>query len=174
MNGNERFRDLVEAVDCAIAEQRHLRTRGVHLIISHLYHLPGTNCAPGEIVGDIALGGIPVPLSFSLSPRAMLIMDCLCRYRTPLTAQRMAQFLNTDSFYLNQGANGDGGVPLALWFDQRAIRVYMERIQERMAAVFRQFALPIDPRQVIKCTPTESNQTAYSLYATVECVHVDL
>jgi len=174
MSSDRQFKELIEIVDFTIAERRHLRARGVHLIMTHLYHLPGTKCAPGEMVGNIALGGMPDPFPFGLSPRAMLITDCLYRYRMPLTAHRIAQILNTDPFYVNQGANGNGGVPLTLWFDQRVVRVYVERIHERMAAVFSRFGLPIDPQQVLKCTSTESNQTVYSLHATVEYLHVDL
>jgi hypothetical protein len=174
MSNNGSFKELVIEVDVAIAERRHLRARGIHLLITHLYRLPGTMCAPGEMVGDIALGGVLDPSSLCLSPRAMLIIDCLYRYRIPLTAQRIAHILNTDPFYANQGANGSGGASLAFWFDQRAIRVYMDRIQERMATLFSQFRLSIDPYQVLKCVPTESNQTVYALHATVECRHVDL
>lgn len=174
MSSNGRFRELVEAIDVTIAGRRHLRARGVHLVIKHLYHLRGTQCAQGEMVGDIMLGGLVSPLSLGLSPRAMLIIDCLYRYRMPLTAARLAQILNTDPFYVNQGANGNDGIAVALDFDQRLIRVYVDRILNRMAAVCCEYRVSIDPRQVIKCTPTESNLTAYSLHATVECVHIDL
>lgn len=172
MNDSETFRELIETLEFTIAEQRHLRARGVHLIITHLYHLPGTRCTPGEMVGNIEVGGMAEPISLGLSPRAMLILDCLYRYRMPLTAQRIEGILNAGPFYVNQGANG--GVSMALKFDQRSIRVYVERIQERLVPVLGTRKLPINAREVLKCTPTESNQVAYSLHATVECLHVNL
>lgn len=173
MNDSETFRDLVEEVDFTLTEKRHIRARGVHLIITHLYHLPGTRCTPGEMVGDIALAGMPEPLSLGLSPRAMLIIDCLSRYRVPLTSQRIEYILNNDPFYAYQATNQKGSVSLRVWFDQRSIRVYVERIQKRLAIALQQARRRIDNVCTLASISTESNVNAYRLNATVEYVHVN-
>ena len=102
MNSRPRLNQLIEEIDFIVAERRNLRARGVHLIVTHLYHLPGTICAPGEMIGDVSLGGFPSPTSFGFSHLSLLMVDCFCRYRLPLTAWRIEQIMNSDPFY------GDG------------------------------------------------------------------
>jgi hypothetical protein len=173
MNSRDRLNQLIEEIDFIVAERRDLRVRGVHLIVTHLDHMPGTICAPGEMVGDVSLGGSTSPASLGLSHLSLLLLDCFCRYRMPLTASRIEQIMNSDPFYIDYAANQIGFGQIIAKPDNRAVRVYVPRIQRRMETVFRDRGMMIDPLQVLTSGPTESNVTVYRLKATVEIVHID-
>jgi hypothetical protein len=164
---------LIEEIDFIVAERRNLRARGVHLIVTHLDHIPGTICAPGEMVGDVSLGGIPSPTSFGLSHLSLLMIDCFCRYRLPLSAWRIEQIMNSDPFYVDYAANQIDFDQICAKPDSRTVRVYVPRIQRRMEAVFRDRGLVVDPLQILISEPTETNVIVYRLKATVEIVHID-
>lgn len=170
---NDRFARLVEEVDFQLAQRRHLRARGIHLIVTHLYHLPGTFCAPGEMIGDILISRMTEPISLGLSQMSLLLMDCLCRYRTPLTALRMEQIMNSDPFYLDYAANQIGNDQIIAKPDRRTARVCVPRIQKRMESVFQGLGLRVDPLQILTSEPTDSNVVIYRLKATVEIIHID-
>jgi hypothetical protein len=164
---------LIEEIDFIVAERRSLRARGVHLIVTHVNHIPGTICAPGEIVGDVSLGGIPSPVSFGLSHLSLLMMDCFCRYRMPLSAWRIVQIMNSDPFYIDYAANQIDFDHIVARPDSRNVRVCVPRIQRRMETVFQDRGLMVDPLQILTSEPTETNVIVYRLKATVEIVHID-
>jgi hypothetical protein len=173
MSDRRSFGQLIEEVDFLLALRRHIQARGIHLIVTHLDHLPGTICAPGEIIGDISLGGSPSPTSLGLSQMSLLLMDCLWRYRMPLSALRIEQIMNSDPFYVNYAVNQIGHDQIIAKPDSRNVRVCAPRIQKRMGAVFHQLGLRVDPLQILTSEPTDSNAIVYRLKATVEIVHID-
>ena len=172
MNNKLQFAQLVKEVDFRLAHRRHLRRRGVHLIVTHGLHVPGTLCAPGEIIEDIALGGEPRPRSLGLSHLSLLLMDCFCRYRRPLTALRIEQIMNTDPFYVRYAANWIGIGQCIARPDRRSVRTYIRKIWKQMEGPFQAAGLSIDPRQILLSEMTESNIVVYRLKATVEVVHI--
>ena len=171
MNSDSRFNQLIQEVDFLLAEKRHLRERGIHLIVTHLGHVTGTLCAAGEWVGNIALGGLPEPLSFGFAQMSLFLVDCFCRYRMPLTASRIEEIMTTDPFYARYGENGHNSI--AALPDRTNVRIYVPRIHKRMEQVFRKAAIDLDPRNVLVAELTESRILAYRLKATVEFLHVD-
>jgi hypothetical protein len=171
MSDRESLGQLIEEVDFLLAERRHLRSRGVHLIVKHFDHVPGTVCAPGEMIGDISLGGLNEPVPLGFSHMSLLLMDCLCRYRLPLSAQRVEQIMNTDRFYIHYAANQIGYDQTIAKPDSRTVRVYVSRIRKRMDTVFQEHRLRLDPLQILTSESTDSNVTVYHLKATVEIVH---
>lgn len=172
MNNKSQFCQLVEEVDFRLAHRRDLRERGVHLIVTHSCHIPGTLCAPGERIEDIALAGQPEPPSLGLSPASLLLMDCICRYRRPLTAQRIEQIMNTDPFYIRHAANRVGRNLCIVRPDRKSVRAYVPRIWSQMERAFLRQKLNIDPRQILLAETTDSNIATYRLKATVEVVHI--
>ncbi len=173
MSDRPHFRELQEELAFLLAERRDLQQRGLHFILTHFHHIPGTICAPGETIGDISLGGFPTPTSLGLSQMSLLLMDCLCRYRMPLTASRIEQIMNSDPFYVDYAANQIGYKQIIAKPDSRNIRVCVPRIQKRMEPVFQELGLRVDPLQILTSEATDSNVIVYRLKATVEIVHVD-
>ena len=173
MNNKSQFCQLVEEVDFRLAHRRDLRERGVHLIVTHSCHIPGTLCAPGERIEDIALAGQPESFSLGLSPTSLLLMDCLCRYRRPLTAQRIEQIMTTHPFYVQYAANGRARDQPAARPDRKTIRVYVPRIWSQMEKAFRCFGLSFNPEQILLVEDTDSNLLMYRLRATFEVLHID-
>jgi hypothetical protein len=171
MRDRESFGQLIEEVDFLLAERRHLRARGVHLIVEHLDHVPGTVCAPGEMIGNIAVGGLHEPVPLGLSHMSLLLVDCLCRNRLPLSAQRIEQIMNTDPFYIHYAANRIGYDQTIGKPDGRTVRVYVSRIRKRMDTVFQELGVRIDPLQILTSEATDSNVIVYRIKATVEIVH---
>lgn len=174
MNNEIALSQLVQEVECALAERRHLRARGVHLIVTHLHHIPGTLCAPGEIIGDISIGGLPEPVSLGLSHKSLLLTDCFCRYRLPLTALRIEEIMNTDPFYLAYGSNRIGRSQTLARPDRNDVRVYIPRVRRRMEDLFRKIGLNVDSDQIVASEATETNVATYRLKATVEFVHLGI
>ncbi len=174
MNDKSRFSPLVEELDFALAERKHLRARGPHFIVTHLDHTPGTVCASGEMIGDIALGGFTEPISLRLAHMSLLLMDCLCRYRIPLTALRIEEIIHTDPFYVEYAANRVGRNQVIARPDRNSVRVYVPRIRKQMERVFRELELNLDSRQILVAEITDSNVPVYRLRATVEFFHIDV
>ena len=125
------------------------------------------------MIGDVSLGGFPSPTSFGFSHLSLLMMDCFCRYRMPLTAWRIEQIMNSDPFYVDHAANQIGHDKIITKPDSRTVRVYVPRIQRRMETVFKDRGLMVDPLQILTSEPTETNVIVYRLKATVEIVHID-
>jgi len=173
MNNKLQFTQLVEEVDFRLTHRRHLRARGVHMIVTHSYHIPGTLCAPGEMIEDIALGGLPEPCSLGLSHMSLLLMDCLCRYRLPLIAQRIEQIMNTDPFYIHYASNRIGRNQCVARPDRKSVRIYVRRIWKQMERVFRDVGINLDPCGVLLSEVTDSNTVTYRLKATIELVHIE-
>jgi hypothetical protein len=173
MSDRPHFRELQEELAFLLAERRDLQQRGLHLILTHLDHIPNTICAPGEIIGDISLSGSPTPTSLGLSQMSLILMDCLCRYRIPLTALRIEQIMNSDLFYVDYAANHIGYDQIVAKPNCRTARVCVPRIQKRMEAVFEKLGLKVDPLQILISEPTDSNVIVYRLKATVEIMHID-
>ena len=173
MSNNQTFAQLVQELDVALAERRHLRQRGVHLIVTHLYHLHGTVCAAGERVGDIAIGGFPKPVSLGLTHMSQVLVDCFCRYHMPLSALRIEEIMNTDPFYINYATNRIGHNQVVSRPDRNSTRVYIGRIHKRMETVFRRLGLRLDPEQILTSETADSNVCIYQLRASVEFVHID-
>lgn len=173
MNNQRHFAQLVEEVDFRLAHRRHLRERGVHLLVTHSHHIPGTLCMSGELIEDIAISWQTQPRSLGLSHVSLLLMDCLCRYRLPMTALRIEQIMNTDLFYVYYASNWIGRNQSTARPDRKSVRVYVPRIWSRMKKIFRDTELNIDPEEVLLSKTTDSNVVAYQLKATVEIVHVD-
>ena len=173
MNDKSQFSQLVEEVDFRLAHRRDLRERGVHLIVTHSCHIPGTLCAPGERIEDIALAGQSEPLSLGLSHTSLLLMDCLCRYRRPLTAQRIEQIMSTHPFYVQYAANGKGRNQYIARPDRKSIRVYASRIVKQFAIVFHTIGSTLDPRKVVLSELSDSNTVSYSIKATIEHLHIE-
>ena len=173
MSNNNPFAELVQEVDVALAERRHLRQRGVHLIVTHLDHVPETLCSAGEMIGDIALGGYPELVSLGLTHMSHLLVDCFCRYRMPLTAMRIEEIMNTDPFYVNYAANRVGRNQVIARPDRDTTRVYVWRIRKQLEKVFRKLALGLDAQHVLVSETTETNLLVYRLKATVEFLHVN-
>jgi hypothetical protein len=173
MSDRNPFTPLVEEVDFLLAARRDTRARGVHLIVTHLDHIPEMRCGPGEIIGDFALGGLPEPVSLGLSHVSLLLMDCLCRYRMPLTAVRIEQIMSTEPFYVEYAENRIGCGHVIARPDRHTVRVYVPRIWKQMKRVFRELGLNIDPRRILVAEMTDTNIARYQLRATFEVVHVD-
>ena len=171
MNDRVRFGQLIEEVDFLLAEGRHLRARGVHLIVTHRDHVPGTICAPGEMIGEIALGGFLEPVSLGLAHMSLLLMDYLCRYRMPLSALRIEQIMNTGPFYVHYAANKIRRHQVIARPDRNTVRVYIGRIRKQMENVFREVGLNLDLRQVLVSEMTDSNVPIYKLKVTAEIAH---
>jgi hypothetical protein len=174
MNDQRPFAQLIEELDFRLAQRRHLRQRGMHLIVTHSCHMPGTLCASGEMIEDIAIGGQPQPRSLGLSHMSLLLIDCLCRHRAPLTALRIEQIMNTDPFCVHYAANRIGRNQCVAKPDRKSVRVYVPRIWRQMEKVFRDIELNIDPEEVLLSKTTDSNVVVYQLKATLEIVHVDM
>jgi len=174
MNNQQQFAQLVEEVDFRLAHRRYLRERGVHLIVTHSRHIPGTLCAPGEMIEDITIGGQTPPRSLGLSHMSLLLVDCLCRYRLPLTGRRIEQIMNSDPFYAHYASNRTGRNQSIARPDRKSVRVYVPRIWKQMEKVCRDIGLNINPKEVLLCKATESNIVVYQLKVTVEIVHVDV
>jgi hypothetical protein len=172
MSNNKPFAELVQEIDVALAERRHLHQRGVHLIVTHLDHVPGTLCSPGEMIGDIAIGSVPEPVSLGFSHVSLLLMDCLCRHRMPLTALRIEEIMNSDPFYVHYAANRIGR-NLVAFPDRSTVRVYVWRIRKQMEKVFREVGLGLDAQHVFVSETTETSVLVYRLKATVEFLHVN-
>ena len=173
MTGRNSFMPLVEEVDFVIAERRNLRARGVHLIVTHLDHVPNTPCFAGEVIGSISLGGQPMPAPFGLAHMSLLLMDCLCRYRMPLSAAHIEEIMNTDPFYVEYATTRIGRGQVIAKPDRRTVRVYVPRIWKRMERVFQNYKIPLDPRKILTAETTDTNVVVYRLKATSEVVHFD-
>ena len=173
MSNRERLDPLVKEIEFILAERRNLRARGLHLIVSHLDHVPGTICAPGEMIGDISLG-LPIPTSLRLSQMSLLLMDCFCRHRIPLTASCIEQIMISEPFYVDYAANRIGDDRVFAKPDSRTVRVCVSRIRKQMEMIFQELGLTIDPCQILTSEATDSNVTVYRLKATVEIMHVGL
>lgn len=171
MNNQKQFARLVEEVDFRLAHRRHLRERGVHLIVTHGDRIPGMLCMAGETIEDIAVAGQPQPQSLGLSHISLLLMDCLCRYRQPLTVRRIEQIMYTDPFYVQYAENRIGPNQCTAKPDRKSVRVYVPRIWTRMEKAFEESGLAIDPRQILLQGMTDSNVVTYRLKATVEVLH---
>ena len=166
------FLQLLQEVEFLFAQQRHFRARGVHFIIEHHDHEPGTLCAPGEMIANISLSG-PEPRSLGLAHTSLLLMDCLFRYRVPLSARRIEEIMNSDPFYVYYAANRIGRNQVIARPDRHNVRVYYNRICRRLEAIIRDLGLNIDLHQILVTEMTDSNATVYRLKATFEIVHVD-
>lgn len=172
MSNSASFAQLVQEVDVALAERRDLRQRGIHMIVSHLRHIPGTACSAGEMIGDISIGGFLEPVSLGFSETSLILMDCFCRYRMPLTALRIEEIMNSDPFYAHYAANRIGRNCVVLP-DRSSIRMYVWRIRKQMEKVFQDVGLRFDPQQILISEMTETNTLVYRLRATVEFLHVN-
>lgn len=172
MNDRNRLAQLVEEVDVALAERRHLRARGVHLIITHLDHISGTLCAPGEMIGDIAIATRLGPVSLGLTHMESLLVDCVFRYRRPLSALNIEEIMCSDPFYLFYASNGAGHSQLISRPDRRTAKTYFPRIRKRMEKVFGEIGLAIAADQVLTSECTDSKIALYQFKGTYEVMHI--
>jgi hypothetical protein len=173
MSNDKPFAELLQEVDVALAERRHLRQRGVHLIVTHLDHIPGTLCSAGEMIGDIALSAYPELVSLGLTHMSHLLMDCFCRYRMPLTAMRIEEIMNTDPFYVNYAANQVGRNEVIARPDRNTTRVYVWRVRKQMEKMFRELGLNLNPEHILASEKADANIFVYRLRATTEFLHVN-
>jgi len=126
-------------------------------------------CLPGETIEQISIGYRSSEFPLRLSHMSQLVLDCLCRYRgTTLTAAKIDEIMRTDPYYRAQRIKGRGHTGLPY---QAAVKVYIKRIREHMATIFRENALPFNPFTVLSSDVTESNVIAYRLKASVELAH---
>lgn len=102
----------------------------------------------------------------------MLIMDCLCRYRVPLSALRIEQIMNTDPFYVSNGANRIDTRSLTARPDRRSVRILVHRIWKRLGIGFHELGLNLDPRAVLVAQETDLNTMVYRLRSTSEILHI--
>lgn len=172
MSTRGRFNRLVEELDFVLAEQRHLRQRGVPLIITHREHILGTLCAPGEMIADIAIGVFPEPVSLGISDTSLLLMDCLCRYRMPLTARRVEEIMHTDPFYAQYAANGRRRNRYIARPDRHSVRMYVSRIRNQIGKISEEANLSLHPDRILVSEITDSNVMTYRLKATVSYIHI--
>lgn len=171
MNRIEKYQMLIQEIDFVLAEQRALREQGVHLIVEHLCHVPGTICAPGEMIGDILLAGT-TSRSFGFSGISLLLMDCLCRYRQPLSAEHIERIMATDPFYVHYAANRIGRKRRVARPDRRAVHTYVPRIRDRMATLLSEVGLNLDPHMILSSQASDTNTVVYRLNTTRSLVHI--
>ena len=172
MRDSGKLSQLIEEVDFQRAQRRHLRARGVHLIVTHSCHVPGTLCAPGEMIETVALAVRPQPISFGLSHMSLLLMNCLCHHRLPVTGQQIEHVMNTDPFYVHYASNRIGRHQCIARPDRRTVRVYVRKIWTQMGRAFRDAGLNLDPREVLIIETTDSKTVTYRLKATRDFVHL--
>jgi len=171
MNGDSALLQFAEEIDFILAERRSLAERGIHIIVEHRNHKRGTICAAGETIGDILLGG-PAPRSFGFSDMSLLLVDCLCRYRLPLSAEKIGQIMCTDPFYVHYAGNVIGRNHSVSRPKRRSVRSCVHRAQRRMGAVFIEAGLNLDPRTILVSQASEASTLVYRLRATMSLIHI--
>jgi len=127
-------------------------------------HASGTKVGPGREKSNNPL----LPMGYGYPEEAVQG----CRYRLPLTAERIEQIFRTDPFYVHYAANTIKGNRCIARPDRRSVRSHLSKIRNRMAVLFAEVGLDVDPCTVLASHTTDSNIMVYRLKVTVSFMHI--
>ncbi|HEV8414598.1 MAG TPA: hypothetical protein VGQ49_13465 [Bryobacteraceae bacterium] len=164
---SDRLSLVVEEVDLLVAEAAWMNARGPHFVIIHAWHQPGTDCLAGEQVAAVRLVFRGRAFQLGLGTGPLILFDFMARNRwLPQSASQLAAGLNADLFSMRHGSNAPKSRKQARRFTHTTVKVYVERIREAMALVFREAGANVDPYLVL------ISEQGYKLKATVEWIHL--
>ncbi len=164
---------VLEEVEVLTAEATELAARGPHFRILHGFHQPGTECCPGEEIVAVWLIYRVREYRLPLSTATLILFDYLARFRwLGQTASQIEMGIRSDPFCAQYGSAGGSSQRRARRIARSAVKEYVKRIRDALAAAFQEAGVPIDPRKVLFSDPTTSNQVGYRLRASIEWIHV--
>ena len=175
MFANDELTTIIEEVEVLVAEIRELNESGPHFRILHRFHIPGTDCAPGEEVAGVWLvhRGREYHLRLSLALR--LLFDYLARHsRLPQSATQIEAGIRSELFYTTHASAVMSIERFNRSIPRSYVRVYIERLRAGLTDAFVRAGLLKDVAKVLISQETVMNEVSYRLEATFEWVHHDL
>jgi hypothetical protein len=171
---NDKLKSLMEEIEFLAAERREFSARGLSFRIVHRFRMPGTVCVAGEECLAIFLVYRGREYQLLLSPALLLLADYLLRHsRFAQTATQVAAGIHSADFYTEYGMNGRPRRRIRR-LPRSAIREYMQRLRQALAAAFDEAGLYIDPNDVLVAEESVSNHVLYRWKnAAVEVIHLD-
>jgi hypothetical protein len=156
---------LVEEVEFLAAEQMHLASRGPEFVIFHRRN-GGVECEDcccvvdeEEVVSAVLRHGVkecPLPLS----PSCLLVFDVLAASRLARNAKQIAI-----------GARHQA-LSRAPSFQARSVKVFIQRIRERMQIAFDEAGLKLESRDVLRSEHVDGREVVYRLVSTRRWIHI--
>jgi hypothetical protein len=171
---NDRLSPVMEKVDLLLLEFRLLKSGRLHFTILHSFRVPGTGCAPGEVVAAVYLMHRGRKFRVPLSSTLLVLFDFLAKNASlSLSASQIAARFQADDFYSRHGANVAGHGQLRRRITRSAVKVYVTRVRKALVSAFREAGLRIDPRNVLASEETAMNEVHYRLRGTFDRLHSD-
>jgi hypothetical protein len=167
-----RFDPVIQEIEVLLAESAQLAASGPHFIILHRLWERGSNCLPGEEIAGIWLvyRGREFQLRLSLALR--LLFDHLARRRwLAQSASQIESAMKADAFYARHGTNVRTSTRQTRRITRSAIKTYIQRIRKALRSAFEEAGVQVDSANVLASRPTEGNEIAYQLRATIAWVH---
>jgi hypothetical protein len=158
-----------------VTELRELNDEGPHFRIVHRFHVPGTDCAPGEEVAGVYLiyRGREFHLRLSLALR--LLFDYLARHsHLSQSATQIEAGIRADRFYAEHAANVHGSAKQIRSIPRSYVRVYMDRLRSALQRALQEASLELCVDRVLISQATVMNEATYRIKACIEWVHLDL
>lgn len=171
---NAKLAPIMKKVDLMLLEHRQLKSGRLQFTILHSFRVPGTECAPGEIVGAVYLMYRGRKFRIPVSSTLLVLFDFLAKNASlSLNASQIAARFLADDFYSRHGANVASRGQLRRRVARSAVKVYVIRIRKALATAFREAGLRIDPRTVLVSEETTMNEVDYRLRGTFNFLHSD-
>ena len=175
MYAHDELMTIIEEVDVLVAELRELNESGPHFRIVHRFHVPGTDCAPGEEVAAVYLVYRGQEYHLRLSLALLLLFDYLARHtHLPQSATQIEAGMRAKQLYQEHAANARSTQKFTRSIPRSYIRVYISRLQLAIEEVLRRAELSMDPCAVLITQDTVTNEVLYSLKAIFEWRHTDV
>ncbi|MCI0718247.1 MAG: hypothetical protein L0338_04645 [Acidobacteria bacterium] len=171
---NSRFAPVLHRVRLLQVARRRLAATGPHFKIVHRFRQTGSgaDCFPGEEVAWVILVWLGREVEVRLSLALRLLFNYLAQKNRGQSAAQIVVGLRGDPFYLQHGANVQGGAKLRRRFSYGAVKEYVKRLRRALQAAFDEAGLKLDPLAILVSEPTEGNEVRYRLKATVEWIHM--
>jgi|SRR5947207_11442522 len=143
---NDEFVDVVENVELLLFEIKALRAGHAGFRITHRFHNPGSDCAPGEEAAAVHFMYRGREFYVRLTGILLLLFEYLARHsHLPQTAPQIVAGMRADPFFQRHGANVTSRVPQARKISRSCIKVYVERLRIALGQTFRDAHVTLDP-----------------------------
>ena len=172
---NDELMTIIEEVDVLVTELRELNEAGPHFRILHRFHVPGSDCAPGEEIAGIYLVHHGREYFLRLPLALRILFDYLARHsHLPQSATQIEAGIRADQFYAEQGATVMDPMTLTRRIPRSYVRVYIERLRLAINEALYEAGLHLDTRAILIIQETVMNEVGYRLKANFDWVHVNI
>ncbi len=172
MSDERVLQQIREEVEYLCAKRLRVRMISPRVVIIHWSYATEKQCRPGETIESAYLAFPAAWIRVGLSPTALIIADCLVRYRrSSLTASRMEHLFRADPFYRRLGANALGSTQEVLAPKRSSIKVYIDRMRAQFAKALLAGGSDSCAQTLLASDRTDSNVVTYRFTVATEICH---